>query len=61
MTGTYSIKGVPTANLPSVVAGFRSEGATVTTIPQDDGNWTVIAVYPETVASPETRGAEKHT
>ena len=60
LTGTYTMKNVTTEKLPSVVAGFRAEGATVTTIPQNDGNWTVIAVYPEIVASPEARGAEKH-
>ncbi len=61
LTGTYSLKDVITAKLPSVVAGFSAEGATVTTIPQSDGNWTVIAVYPEITASPETLGAEKLT
>ncbi len=59
LTGTYSLKDVITAKLPSVVAAFRAEGATVTTIPQSNGNWTVIAVYPEATALPETLGAEK--
>lgn len=59
VTGTYSQRDVTTEELPSVVAGFRAEGATVTTIPQNDGKWLVIAVYPELTASPEVRGAEK--
>jgi hypothetical protein len=38
------IKDVPPDELEQVVADFKSENMKVTTIPEDDGQWTVIAV-----------------
>ncbi len=46
-SGTYTQKDVPEENLPIVKAGFEAQGATVTTIKQEDGRWTVIATFPE--------------
>lgn len=45
-TGRQIIKNVPEDQLVNVVSGFISQGAHVTTLPEPDGEWTVIAVFP---------------
>ena len=49
-TGRHVINNVPDNRLPEVVAGFIAQGASVTTIPEPDGEWTVIAVFPDNAA-----------
>ena len=36
---------VPDDDLKSVISDFKSEGATVASILQDDGKWTVVATF----------------
>ena len=49
---------VTTKQLPFVVAGYKAEGAEVTTIPEAEGFWTVIAVIPDRTAPSETQRAD---
>lgn len=44
-TGKHVVKNVPNNQLSKVVFGFVAQGAHVTTLPEPDGEWTVIAVF----------------
>jgi len=46
-TGIHTQTDVPPAQLKIVVAGFKAQGATVETKLQADGNYTVIATFPD--------------
>jgi hypothetical protein len=46
MAKTRELHDVPDADLAEVIGDFESEGAVVTKIKQDDGLWTVRAVFP---------------
>lgn len=52
-TGRQIVKNVPEARLIEVVSGLVSQGAQVTTLPEPDGEWTVIAVFPVSVPAAE--------
>jgi hypothetical protein len=45
MAKTRELHDVPDADLPEIIGDFESEGAAVTKIKQDDGLWTVRAVF----------------
>jgi len=45
--GKYTQKDVPQKNLPVVRAGFKAQGATVKATKQPNGQWTVVATFPE--------------
>lgn len=42
------LRDIPESELQEVVKDFESEGATVTTVKQPNGLWTVIATFPDT-------------
>jgi len=46
-TGVHKQTDVPPDQLKIVVAGYKAQGATVETKMQDDGNYTVIAIFPD--------------
>jgi len=45
MRHVAALSDVPDEALKSVIGDFKSEGATVTSILQDDGKWTVVAMF----------------
>ncbi len=60
MPRTETLRNVPDADLDEVVADFKSEGASVTTDRQPNGQWTVTATFPDGAqAGPSTRAAPK--
>jgi hypothetical protein len=52
-TGTQTVTDVPPARVDQVVAGFKAQGADpVTKTKQPDGNYTVVAVFPDGATKP---------
>ena len=47
MQRTEILRGVPDADVDQVVADYESEGAVVSKEPEENGTWTVTAVFPE--------------
>lgn len=47
MPRTVIMRDVPPDKLAQVINDATLEGATATTIPQADGNYTVTAIYPD--------------
>jgi hypothetical protein len=45
MRHVEALSDVPDDDLKSVIGDFKSEGATVASILQDDGKWTVVATF----------------
>jgi len=39
------LTGIPVSDLSQVISDFESEGAKVNTLKQDDGSWTVEALF----------------
>jgi len=45
MRRVAALSDVPDEALKTVIRDFNSEGATVTSVLQDDGKWTVVAMF----------------
>jgi len=55
-TGTQTVTDVPPNRVDQVVAGFKAQGADpVTKTKQSDGNYTVVAVFPD-ASGPQKKG-----
>lgn len=52
---TLTLHGVPPGKLAAVKASFESKGYTVTSSPQADGNFTVVATKPSVSARTSLR------
>jgi len=48
--GTYVLKNVPNDQLAEVLATFPDK-ASISTVPEPDGEWTVIVVIPDSTVS----------
>jgi hypothetical protein len=53
MRHVAALSDVPDDDLKSVIGDFESEGATVMSILQDDGKWTIVAMFPREMVSDE--------
>jgi hypothetical protein len=53
-TGVHTQTDVPPNKVNTVSAGFKAQGAKVTTQQQPDGNYTVVATFPGATGTLQT-------